>query len=78
MKNKTTILLFMLSVAGLALGIFFLMFGLYLNDPVEVGAAMVSKTIYIVAGSLFAFVATCIAAVTLFKMAEEEEKNQKK
>ena len=115
MKNKATILLFFYAVAGIALGVFFLIFGLkmgnledkpqylsvddvispedgvyfdgkvvYLDNPNTVllnqngedAGTMVSKTIYICVGSIFAFVSASIAILTLVKLAKEEEENQ--
>ena len=105
MKNKATILLFFCAVAGIALGVFFLIFGLnmgnleekpqylsaddvyfteevvgfdnpnvmVLNQSGEDAGTMVSKTIYICVGSIFAFVSASIAILTLVKLAKEEE-----
>lgn len=112
LKNKATILLFIFAMAGIALGVFFLIFGLKLDsstmemssstikisqsafDDGEVflevpdrmmasqdsahAATMVSKTIYICTGSIFAFVSTTVAGLTVAKMAKEEEENQPK
>lgn len=67
----------MCCLAGILLGVFFLIFGLKLDIPGETAATIVSQTVYICVGSVLALVATSIAAVTLVKLANEEEASKK-
>ena len=77
MKNKGTILFLMCSLFGMLLGFFFLAVGLKMDVGSD-GALQICQTLYIILGSFFAFICTSIAALTMVKLAKEEEDNKPK
>lgn len=79
LKNKGTILFLLCALAGIALGVFFLIYGLKMDLDWYDGYAFfmeTSRTLYIILGSIFAFLCTCVAALTMVKLAKEEEENK--